>query len=78
MLRGAAQAPGAASALAEKDSGRALVAKLDTDRNPAMAGRFGIRGIPTLVLFRGGREVAREVGAVPRPRLDALVASATR
>jgi thioredoxin-like negative regulator of GroEL len=54
-------------------AGEVLVAKLDTDRNPAMAERFAIRGIPTLVAFAGGREVAREVGAVPRPRLEALL-----
>lgn len=57
-------------------SGEVLVAKLDTDRNPTMASRFGIRGIPTLIVFRGGREVARETGAVPRARLEALLASA--
>lgn len=62
--------------LARTRAGEVLVAKLDTDRNPTMAGRFGIRGIPTLIVFRGGREVAREVGAVPRPRLDALIAAA--
>lgn len=59
--------------IARERMGRLLVAKLDTDRNPAMAVRFGIRGIPTLILFREGREVAREVGAVPRARLDAML-----
>ncbi|MDQ3810241.1 MAG: thioredoxin TrxC [Chloroflexota bacterium] len=61
---------------ARERAGQALVAKLNTDRNPAMTDRFGIRGIPTLVVFRGGREVARQVGAVPKPRLEALLASA--
>lgn len=59
--------------LAQRRVGEVLVAKLDTDRNPAMAVRYGIRGIPTLIAFKGGREVAREVGAVPRPRLEALL-----
>lgn len=63
-------------ALARDRAGRALVAKLDTDRNPTMAARFGIRGIPTLIAFRGGREVSREVGALPRPRLEALLDAA--
>lgn len=54
-------------------AGQVLVAKLDTDRNPTMAVRHAIRGIPTLLVFVGGREYAREVGAVPRARLDALV-----
>jgi thioredoxin 2 len=56
--------------------GQILVGKLDTDRNPTMAVRFGIRGIPTMIVFRDGREFARETGAVPRARLDALIDSA--
>lgn len=48
--------------LARERAGEVLVAKLDTDRNPTMAVRFDIRGIPTLIAFRDGREVAREVG----------------
>jgi len=59
--------------LAAARAGRVLVTKLDTDRNPTMAVRHAIRGIPTLIVFVGGREFAREVGAVPRSRLDALV-----
>lgn len=59
--------------LAHDRSGTVLVTKLDTDRNPATAMRFGIRGIPTLLVFSGGREVGREVGVVPRARLDALI-----
>lgn len=39
-------------------------AKLDTEAEPALAGRFGIRSIPTLALFVGGREVARQSGAM--------------
>lgn len=62
--------------LARERAGRVVVVKVDTDRSPAASSRYGIGGIPTLIAFRGGREVAREVGAVPRPRLDALVARA--
>ena len=40
------------------------LAKLDTEANQALAARFGIRSIPTLALFRGGREVARQAGAM--------------
>ncbi len=40
------------------------LAKLDTEANPALAGRFAIRSIPTLILFRGGREIARQAGAM--------------
>ena len=40
------------------------LAKLDTEAQPALGGRFGIRSIPTLVLFRQGRELARQAGAM--------------
>ncbi|HKK08250.1 MAG TPA: thioredoxin [Gemmatimonadota bacterium] len=63
-------------ALAGRHAGRLLVAKLDTDRWGDVAGRFGIRGIPTLILFRDGREVAREVGVVAAGRLDEMVEEA--
>ena len=43
---------------------RVRLAKLDTEAAPEIAGRFGIRGIPTMILFRGGREVARQTGAI--------------
>jgi thioredoxin 2 len=59
-------------------AGELLVAKLDADRNPSAAQRFGVRGIPTLIVFRNGREVARETGAVPRARLDRLVEGVSR
>jgi thioredoxin 2 len=59
--------------VARERAGRVLFTKLDTDRNPAMAVRFGIRGIPTLIVFSGGREVARQVGAVPKPKLQELL-----
>ncbi|MDP2478938.1 MAG: thioredoxin [Candidatus Palauibacterales bacterium] len=64
--------------LASRHAGSLLVAKLDTDRWPGVAGRFGIRGIPTLILFDEGREVARETGAIPAERLEALLAAHTR
>lgn len=45
------------------------LAKLDTEAEPEIAGRFGIRSIPTLIAFRGGREVARQSGALGVPQL---------
>jgi len=45
------------------------LAKLNTEEAPALAQQHGVRGIPTLAVFRGGREVARQVGALPGPRL---------
>lgn len=53
--------------------GRALVAKLDTDRAQRTAMSFNIRGIPTTIVFKGGREVARQTGAVPKPMLAKMV-----
>lgn len=63
--------------VAHARAGSLLVGKLDTDRSPAVSERFGIRGIPTLILFRGGKEVARQTGAVPRARLEAWLAEAS-
>lgn len=62
--------------LAADHVGSLLVAKLDTDRAPRISGELGIRGIPTLILFRGGREVGRQTGAVPRSALDRLLDTA--
>lgn len=59
--------------VARRRSGEVLVTKLDTDRNPATGMRFGIRGIPTLILFRNGKEVARRVGVVQAADLEALL-----
>ena len=48
---------------------RARLAKLNTEDEPGIASRFGIRGIPTLIVFRGGREVARQSGAMDQQTL---------
>ncbi len=61
-------------ALARETAGRALVAKLDTDHAQRSAGRFQIRGIPTSIVFVGGREVKRQTGAVPLATLRAMLA----
>jgi thioredoxin 2 len=60
---------------AHEHVGQVLVAKLDTDRNPATSMRFGIRGIPTLIVFEGGRETKRQTGAVGRAQLASLLQS---
>lgn len=62
--------------LAAQRAGQALVLKVDTDRNPTMAIRYAIRGIPTVIVFRDGQEVARQVGAVPLGRLEQLLDTA--
>ena len=53
--------------------GRALVAKLNTERAPATAARFGIRSIPTVIVFEHGRETRRQSGAMPYPALAAML-----
>ena len=62
--------------LAKRQRGQAIVAKVDTDRNPEVASRFAIRSIPTITLFKDGKEVARQVGAVPMGQLEQMVISA--
>jgi thioredoxin 2 len=52
-----------------------LVAKVNTDAAQSVAGRFGIRSIPTVALFRGDREVARQSGAMPLAALKQWLAS---
>ncbi len=46
--------------------GKAKVVKLDVDNNPASANQFGIRNIPTILYFKGGQVVDKQVGAVPK------------
>ena len=60
---------------AERLKGRALFAKVDSDRSPGTSARFGIRSIPTLVLLRGGREVKRQAGAVQAAQIVDWVSS---
>jgi thioredoxin-like negative regulator of GroEL len=55
-----------------RKAGDALVLKLDTDANPGVAARYGIRGIPTLIAFRGGKEKSRHVGMADMKVLEEL------
>ena len=54
---------------------RVRLAKLDTEAVPAIAARYGIRSIPTLILFSGGQEVARRAGALDRRTIVAFAAT---
>lgn len=62
--------------LARESTGAALVAKLDTDASPQVSQRFQIRGIPTSIVFRNGREAARQTGAVPFDALRRMLGGA--
>jgi thioredoxin 1 len=55
--------------LAREYEGRLKVAKLNVDENPRVTRDFGIRGIPTLIVFRGGNQLGRIVGAVPKDEI---------
>ncbi len=63
----------AVDALARESVGRAVVAKLDTDRAQGVASRFQIRGIPTTIVFRNGKEAARQTGAVSLATLRGML-----
>lgn len=59
--------------LALRNLGTAFVAKLNTDHAQEVSQSFGIRGIPTSIVFKDGKEVARESGALPLAALQALL-----
>ena len=59
--------------LADEFAGQAKVAKLDVDKNPEVANHYGIRSIPTMMLFKGGEVLEMVQGAVPRPRLETMI-----
>lgn len=56
--------------LASEYAGRVKIAKLNTDDNPATASQYGIQSIPTLLLFKNGRQVNRLVGALPKGEIE--------
>ena len=60
-------------ALATEYVGKVKIGKLNTDDNPGTAMRYGIRGIPTLLLFKGGQVVEKIVGAYPKAAMLAKI-----
>lgn len=61
--------------IASEYEGKIKVAKLNIDENPATPPKYGIRGIPTLMLFKGGNVEATKVGAVSKSQLTAFIDS---
>ena len=56
-------------------AGKIKIAKMDVDANQEIPAKFGIRGIPTLILFKDGQEVAKKVGAMSKSQLTAFLDS---
>jgi thioredoxin 1 len=63
-------------AVAAKFDGRALVGKVNVDEAPALANKYGIRSIPTLIVFKGGQPVERVVGVQTESALSSLLEKA--
>jgi thioredoxin 1 len=59
--------------IAQQFEGKVKVVKINTDENPSVASQYGIRSIPTLMIFKGGQRVDMVVGAVPEANLASTV-----
>ena len=55
--------------------GKVKIVKLNVDENPGVAGQLGIRSIPTLMLFKGGKVASQKVGAAPKGELPKWISS---
>ncbi|GGG15823.1 thioredoxin [Caldovatus sediminis] len=62
--------------IAREYQGRLTVAKVNIDDNPVTPNEYGVRGIPTLILFKGGKQVDTKVGALPKGALKDWIANA--
>ena len=56
--------------IATEMNGKVKIAKLNVDENPGVASKYGIRSIPTLMVFKGGKQVATKTGAGPKSELS--------
>ena len=59
--------------LAGEYKGKLKVAKMNVDESPATPGQYGIRGIPTVILFKGGQVADQVVGVVPKAHLKSMI-----
>jgi thioredoxin 1 len=59
--------------IAQELAGKVKIVKLNVDENPRISAQFGIRGIPTLLLFKGGKVAAQKVGAQPKNNLKTWI-----
>ncbi len=63
--------------LSDEMNGKVKIAKLNMDENPELAAQYGVRSIPTLLMFKGGEPVAIQIGAVPKNKLSAWINAET-
>ncbi len=61
--------------IADELAGKLTVAKVNIDENPMTPGEYAVRGIPTLIMFKDGKPVAQQVGALPKSQLKSWVGS---
>jgi thioredoxin 1 len=62
--------------LSEEMDGQVTIAKLNIDENPEAAARYGVRSIPTMLIFKGGEKHAEKIGAAPKMQLKQWIESA--
>jgi len=56
--------------IAAEQSGKITIAKVNIDENPMAPSKYGVRGIPTLLIFKGGEEVSRKVGPMAKSKIE--------
>ena len=61
--------------IATEMSGKVKIAKINVDENPGIAGQLGIRSIPTLIVYKDGKQAGQKVGAVPKGELSRWIQS---
>ena len=62
--------------LSEEMAGQVTIAKVNIDENPEFAAKYGVRSIPTMLIFKGGEKHAEKVGAAPKMQLKQWIESA--
>jgi thioredoxin 1 len=64
--------------IAKEMDGKVKIAKLNVDENPGVASKYGIRSIPTLMVFKGGKQVATKTGAGPKSELSRWISASVQ
>ena len=64
-------------AVAEELTGKVKIAKLNVDENPIAASKYGVRGLPTLMMFKGGKVAATHLGAMSKQRIADWIKEST-